>query len=158
MAEPRISISSRRSQDSRSGASVSHGRGGAGNIYPDDTEYVDGGLIAVATPGVNGEGWSGGIGGAGNIARPSTDTRNHKSDRIDDINVESVIEAPKEGEGYSTGRGGAANVHAKDKNFKEGSSTGGTDQANAAPPPAPAASKDEPASLGLAYVDFVGCR
>lgn len=32
MSEPRLSISSRRSQDSRSGGSVSHGRGGAGNI------------------------------------------------------------------------------------------------------------------------------
>ena len=152
MAEPRISISSRRSQDSRSGASVSHGRGGAGNIYPDETEYVDGGLIAVGTPGASGEGWSGGIGGAGNIARPSTDTRNHKSDRIDDINVESVVEGPKEGEGYSTGRGGAANVHAKDKHFKEDGATSGEHiSAAPAPAPAPAASKDEPANLGLAY-------
>ena len=78
-------------------------------IARDDTEYVDGGLYATQTPGTGAAGYSGGRGGAGNVARPSVDRP--ASDRRDSINEESVVPAPKEGEGYSTGRGGGGNVH-----------------------------------------------
>jgi hypothetical protein len=40
MSEQRISIASRRSQDSRRSGPVSHGRGGAGNIGASPTPYV----------------------------------------------------------------------------------------------------------------------
>jgi len=102
----------------------------------DDTEYVDGGLYATETPGVSGAAYSGGRGGAGNIA-PSTGER-RPSDRRDSINEESVIAPPKEGEGYSTGRGGSANVHPA--GAPETHHTNGTTK------------KDTVASLGLAYV------
>jgi Protein of unknown function (DUF3602) len=71
---------------------------------------VDGGLYATGTPGSGGEGYSGGRGGFGNVARPSSDGR-HMKDRKDSINEESVVSGPKDGEGFSTGRGGVANVH-----------------------------------------------
>ncbi|KAK9419567.1 hypothetical protein SUNI508_07303 [Seiridium unicorne] len=35
---------------------VSHGRGGAGNINPDDTQYVDGEIVRAGTPGSQGAG------------------------------------------------------------------------------------------------------
>jgi hypothetical protein len=100
----------------------------------DDTEYVDGGLYATQTPGTGGAGYSGGRGGAGNVARPSVDQP--ASDRRDSINEESVVPAPKEGEGYSTGRGGGGNVHPA-----------------GAPPEKTngASSKGNVATLGLAY-------
>ena len=82
-----------------------------GWIANDDTEYVDGGLYAIETPGSDGKGYSGGRGGAGNVKGPTKDGKQHSSDRRDSINEESLIPEPAEGEGYSTGRGGAANVH-----------------------------------------------
>jgi Protein of unknown function (DUF3602) len=57
---------------------------------------------------LSGDPYSGGRGGAGNIARG---TGNGTSDRVDEINPESLVAGPKEGEGYSTGRGGGGNVH-----------------------------------------------
>jgi Protein of unknown function (DUF3602) len=81
-----------------------------GNIGPDDTEYVDGGLYATETPGLSGAAYTSGRGGAGNIAPPSNAGSIGGSDRRDSINEESVIAAPKEGEAFTTGRGGAANV------------------------------------------------
>lgn len=35
---------------------VSHGRGGAGNINPDDTKYIDGEIVRAGTPGSQGAG------------------------------------------------------------------------------------------------------
>lgn len=35
---------------------VSHGRGGAGNINPDDTKYVDGEVVRVGAEGSHGDG------------------------------------------------------------------------------------------------------
>jgi hypothetical protein len=35
---------------------VSHGRGGAGNINPDDTKYVDGEVVRVGEAGSHGDG------------------------------------------------------------------------------------------------------
>ena len=43
---------------------VSHGRGGAGNITPDDTQYVDGEVVRVGAEGSHGDGaYSTGRGG-----------------------------------------------------------------------------------------------
>lgn len=35
---------------------VSHGRGGAGNIHPDDTPYVDGSVVRAGPEGSHGDG------------------------------------------------------------------------------------------------------
>lgn len=45
-------------------AEVSHGRGGAGNINPDDTQYVDGSIVRAGPEGSHGDGaYSAGRGG-----------------------------------------------------------------------------------------------
>lgn len=45
-------------------AETSHGRGGAGNFNPDDTQYVDGGVVRVGEEGSHGDGaYSAGRGG-----------------------------------------------------------------------------------------------
>ncbi|RWA06153.1 hypothetical protein EKO27_g8950 [Xylaria grammica] len=47
-----------------SGPEVSHGRGGAGNINPDNTEYVDGEIVRQGDVGTHGDGaYSTGRGG-----------------------------------------------------------------------------------------------
>lgn len=49
------------------GPEVSHGRGGAGNINPDDTEYVDGEIVRQGDVGTHGDGaYSTGRGGTSN--------------------------------------------------------------------------------------------
>lgn len=46
---------------------VSHGRGGAGNINPDDTKYVDGEVVREGVVGSHGDGvYSAGRGGKSN--------------------------------------------------------------------------------------------
>ncbi len=46
-------------------AEVSHGRGGAGNINVDDTQYVDGAIVRTGAEGSHGDGaYSAGRGGA----------------------------------------------------------------------------------------------
>merc|ERR1712169_59604 len=60
-------------------AEVSHGRGGAGNINPDDTQYVDGSIVRAGPEGSHGDGaYSAGRGGAGNVER-SNHVNEHKS-------------------------------------------------------------------------------
>lgn len=63
-------------------------------------------------------------------------------DRVDVINMESVMHAPAEGEGFSTGRGGAANVHPPGSPFSKlkGESN--------------AVHSGQMARLGLAYVSL----
>lgn len=47
-----------------SAAEVSHGRGGAGNIAKDDTQYVDGSIVRTGDVGSHGDGaYSAGRGG-----------------------------------------------------------------------------------------------
>ncbi|EPS40958.1 hypothetical protein H072_5161 [Dactylellina haptotyla CBS 200.50] len=93
-------MASRLSQDLAS----SHGRGGAGNIAPDDTEYADGGIVRAATPSGN---YSTGRGGGGNVG--------HSENARDDHDVvpdSAQVNAPQptEGHGVSTGRGGGGNI------------------------------------------------
>lgn len=50
-------------------AEVSHGRGGAGNFKPDDTEYVDGEVVRTGVVGSHGDGaYSSGRGGKLSLA------------------------------------------------------------------------------------------
>ncbi|KAJ0121420.1 hypothetical protein N8I77_004367 [Diaporthe amygdali] len=83
---------------------VSHGRGGQGNVYPDDTKYTDG---EVVREGEAGTGVSTGRGGAANItdsnaAVPRTDK---------EVVPEAAIRPSTEDTDHHTGRGGEGNVH-----------------------------------------------
>ncbi|KAI1390095.1 uncharacterized protein F4822DRAFT_400873 [Hypoxylon trugodes] len=100
---------------------VSHGRGGAGNINPDDTKYVDGEIVRQGEEGSHGDGaFSTGRGGAANIADaahpPSTIGR---LDR--EIVPEEATRPSTDNESFHVGRGGAANVHlsAQDREEKQ---------------------------------------
>ncbi|KXJ85969.1 hypothetical protein Micbo1qcDRAFT_168966 [Microdochium bolleyi] len=87
---------------------VSHGRGGAGNINPDDTTYVDGEIVRQGVEGTHGDGaFSTGRGGGGNIGDvgvPSATARADK-DFIPDVAYRASLDS-----NHHTGRGGAANV------------------------------------------------
>ncbi|KAF7531286.1 hypothetical protein G7054_g9021 [Neopestalotiopsis clavispora] len=87
---------------------VSHGRGGAGNINPDDTKYVDGEIVRAGTPGSQGAGaYSTGRGGEGNIGDKGI-VPGHRTD--EDIVPDAALR-PIEDDTAHTGRGGAGNVH-----------------------------------------------
>ncbi|KAF8456363.1 hypothetical protein BGX38DRAFT_1164285 [Terfezia claveryi] len=86
---------------------VSHGRGGTGNIGPDDTQYVDGGIHREGDPATQGVPYSTGRGGASNIASPKAEVVKTGSD--DDIIPEVTKVTTKEGP-YHGGRGGEGNV------------------------------------------------
>ncbi|KAI8628036.1 hypothetical protein F5Y19DRAFT_151135 [Xylariaceae sp. FL1651] len=86
---------------------VSHGRGGAGNITPDDTKYVDGEIVRQGEEGTHGDGaYSTGRGGAANIA----DKEVPPAVRADQDLVPPEATRPSTEVDYHTGRGGAANV------------------------------------------------
>jgi len=92
---------------------VSHGRGGAGNINPDDTPYADGEVVRVGEPGSHGDGaFSTGRGGAANIG----DAGKKQVTRLDQDLVPEVAVRPSHENGdYHTGRGGAGNEHVAKK-------------------------------------------
>ncbi|KAK4086652.1 hypothetical protein Purlil1_9042 [Purpureocillium lilacinum] len=88
---------------------VSHGRGGAGNINADDTQYVDGEVVRSGPEGSHGDGaYSAGRGGAGNIADVGT-TSSQRKDQ--DIIPDVAVRASQDTQDYHTGRGGAGNEH-----------------------------------------------
>lgn len=115
---------------------VSHGRGGAGNINPDDTKYVDGEVVRIGAEGSHGDGaFSTGRGGAANIGDPGV-KQTHRADK--DLVPEAAIR-PSSDNDYHTGRGGAGNVELVKTKTKE------------LVKDAPQDSKDKPeAPLGLA--------
>ncbi|CAN8099468.1 unnamed protein product [Discula destructiva] len=83
---------------------ISHGRGGAGNINPDDTKYADAEIVRA---GEEGTGVSTGRGGAANImdknaAAPRTDA---------DVVPPEAVRPSMENKDYHVGRGGAGNEH-----------------------------------------------
>ncbi|KAI9172043.1 hypothetical protein HJFPF1_01535 [Paramyrothecium foliicola] len=88
---------------------VSHGRGGAGNINPDETKYVDGEVVRAGVEGSHGDGaFSSGRGGAGNITdvgTPTSERRDH------DVVPDVAVRASQDNQDYHTGRGGAGNEH-----------------------------------------------
>ncbi|KAH7027369.1 uncharacterized protein B0I36DRAFT_364579 [Microdochium trichocladiopsis] len=87
---------------------VSHGRGGAGNINPDATEYVDGGITRQGVEGPHGDGaFSTGRGGGGNIGDAGTPPAPVRADK--DVIPEAAVRASLDSN-HHTGRGGAANV------------------------------------------------
>ncbi|KAI3323450.1 hypothetical protein HD806DRAFT_496726 [Xylariaceae sp. AK1471] len=87
---------------------VSHGRGGAGNITADNTEYVDGEIVRQGEVGTHGDGtYSTGRGGAANIADKNTPGAAARADN--EFVPPEATRASIEGD-FHTGRGGAANV------------------------------------------------
>jgi hypothetical protein len=89
---------------------VSHGRGGAGNINPDDTKYVDGEIVRVGPEGSHGDGpYSSGRGGAANIGDKEATPDAHRNDIM--VVPPSAKKASLEDKDYHTGRGGAGNEH-----------------------------------------------
>ncbi|KAK4227488.1 hypothetical protein QBC38DRAFT_477542 [Podospora fimiseda] len=87
---------------------VSHGRGGAGNINPDDTKYVDGEVVRVGAEGSHGDGaFSTGRGGAANIGDAGKNN-SHRADK--DVIPEAAIRPSSDGD-YHVGRGGAGNAN-----------------------------------------------
>ncbi|KAL2020741.1 hypothetical protein VTK56DRAFT_8041 [Thermocarpiscus australiensis] len=89
---------------------VSHGRGGAGNINPDNTKYVDGEVVRVGAEGSHGDGaFSTGRGGAANIGDAGVKQTTGRKDR--DLVPEAAVRPSQENTGYHTGRGGAGNEY-----------------------------------------------
>ncbi|KAK3394217.1 hypothetical protein B0H63DRAFT_40020 [Podospora didyma] len=87
---------------------VSHGRGGAGNINPDTTKYVDGEVTRVGEVGSHGDGaFSTGRGGAANIGDAGKKS-NVRADQ--DIIPESAVRPSQDNQDHHTGRGGAGNA------------------------------------------------
>ncbi|KAI9723149.1 MAG: hypothetical protein M1828_004252 [Chrysothrix sp. TS-e1954] len=88
----------------------STGRGGTGNIGPDDSVYTDGEIVREGPEGKSAAGsdFSTGRGGQGNIADEGPAVRQARVD-------EDVVPEPAMREGeyseYHTGRGGGGNVH-----------------------------------------------
>ncbi|KAL8988919.1 MAG: hypothetical protein Q9177_002082 [Variospora cf. flavescens] len=108
-------------------AEVSHGRGGAGNIKPDDTPYTDGSIVREGPVGDQGDGaYSVGRGGAGNIDSPRVKPSNPASKAGDiDVVPEPALREPGPGyEHYHTGRGGGGNVHKEKHNTETGEHEG----------------------------------
>ena len=96
---------------------ISHGRGGAGNITPDNTKYVDGEVVRVGVAGSHGDGaFSTGRGGAANIG----DAGSKSTTRADkDMVPEAAVRPSSENTDYHTGRGGAGNAHVVAEKKKE---------------------------------------
>ncbi|RVX75641.1 hypothetical protein B0A52_00994 [Exophiala mesophila] len=88
-------------------ANVSHGRGGAGNLGPDDTPYTDGEIVREGPTGDQGDGpYSAGRGGAGNIEHSSKAVGSTPHDH--EV-VPEVATRPSNEEPHHVGRGGAGN-------------------------------------------------
>ncbi|CAF9921961.1 MAG: hypothetical protein HETSPECPRED_004683 [Heterodermia speciosa] len=92
---------------------VSHGRGGAGNLVPDDTPYADGEIVREGPTGDQGDGaYSAGRGGAGNIDSPKVKPTKPGSTHDNDVIPETAVhEAGSEHQNYHVGRGGEGNAH-----------------------------------------------
>merc|ERR1712098_181111 len=87
-------------------------RGGAGNIGPDSTQYVDGEIVREGVVGEHGDGaFSTGRGGAANIGSPGMKATKRK----DDVAIPDVALRPSmEDQTFHTGRGGGGNIHKPD--------------------------------------------
>jgi len=84
---------------------VSHGRGGAGNINPDDTQYVDGEIVHQGPAGGDGA-FSTGRGGAANIENPGKPAALGGGK---DVVPEAAMRPSMENTDHHVGRGGAGN-------------------------------------------------
>ncbi|KAI5844253.1 hypothetical protein BZA05DRAFT_409534 [Tricharina praecox] len=98
----------------------SHGRGGQGNIGPDNTEYVDGEIRREEDPTASGGAYSTGRGGAANIGSPRvTPVKTSKHD--DDIIPEAAMVKPDDK--YHAGRGGEGNAFVGGERVEEKKNT-----------------------------------
>ncbi|MCJ1330954.1 hypothetical protein MMC10_007641 [Thelotrema lepadinum] len=89
-------------------AQVSHGRGGAANIAPDQNTYTDGSIVREGPVGDQGTGaFSAGRGGTGNIGSPHLKPTGVAGDA--DVVPETALRP--EYDNYHTGRGGEGNIH-----------------------------------------------
>ncbi|KAG9236467.1 hypothetical protein BJ875DRAFT_224766 [Amylocarpus encephaloides] len=93
----------------RASTEVSHGRGGAGNIGPDTSTYVDGEIVREGKVGDHGDGaYSTGRGGAANIGSPKVAA----TPRKDEVAIPEVALRPStDDQNFHTGRGGKGNEH-----------------------------------------------
>jgi len=98
------------SEHRKSVDSVSHGRGGAGNIGADSTPYADGEIVREGYAGDHGDGaYSAGRGGAGNVGSPRiTPTARKDTEAIPETALRHSIESD-----HHVGRGGAGNEEHK---------------------------------------------
>ncbi|CUS10146.1 unnamed protein product [Tuber aestivum] len=103
---------------------VSHGRGGTGNIGPDDTTYVDGEIRREGDPTATGGAYSSGRGGAGNIGSPHQHPVRASMDEEVVPNVAKV--GGHDGEPFHSGRGGEGNVRLPEGTGKKGGAAGGS--------------------------------
>ncbi|KAF2636229.1 hypothetical protein P280DRAFT_435976 [Massarina eburnea CBS 473.64] len=88
----------------------STGRGGAGNIGPDNTVYSDGSIVREGIVGQSEGDYSTGRGGAGNIAKsPQVRPADRESRRSQDYIPEQNLRPGQEN--FHTGRGGEGNVY-----------------------------------------------
>jgi len=86
---------------------VSHGRGGVGNIKPDDTQYVDGEIVHQGPEGGEGA-FSTGRGGAANIENPGKPAAPGAGK---DVVPEAAMRPSMENADHHVGRGGLGNEH-----------------------------------------------
>ncbi|KAK6330282.1 hypothetical protein TWF730_004777 [Orbilia blumenaviensis] len=86
----------------------SHGRGGAGNIAPDSTEYVDGGIVRTSAPSGT---YNTGRGGGGNVGH--SENTSEAQDIIPE-NAQREPVHPSPTHPVSTGRGGGGNIVTSD--------------------------------------------
>ncbi|KAI5786377.1 hypothetical protein DFH27DRAFT_256065 [Peziza echinospora] len=100
-------------------AQVSHGRGGTGNIGPDDGEYVDGGIHRAGDPAASGAAYSTGRGGASNIASPKASPAVGAA-ADDDIIPDVAKVITNDDQPHHAGRGGQGNVVAPGKKPHKG--------------------------------------
>ncbi|CAK7563210.1 MAG: hypothetical protein SEPTF4163_001073 [Sporothrix epigloea] len=111
---------------------VSHGRGGAGNIVADATQYGDGEIVRAGAEGSHEDGpYSTGRGGSGNIGDGSVRRSIERADR--EVVPEAAVRPSVDGTDYHTGRGGAANVHLGPEH--ESKTSGSVSPSGGAPPP-----------------------
>ncbi|KAJ4408241.1 hypothetical protein N0V82_009727 [Gnomoniopsis sp. IMI 355080] len=97
---------------------VSHGRGGAGNINPDDTKYTDAEIVRA---GEEGTGISTGRGGAANIV-----DKNAEAPRTDkEVVPPEAVRPSMENADYHVGRGGAGNEHHAEGGHKDAAAAAG---------------------------------
>ncbi|KAK3178966.1 hypothetical protein OEA41_001104 [Lepraria neglecta] len=99
---------------------VSHGRGGAGNIAPDEKNYTDGEIVREGPLGDQGDGpYSSGRGGAGNINSPSLKATKGQVPGDADV-IPETAQRVGDYDKYHVGRGGEGNVHRDNEGHKEG--------------------------------------
>jgi len=92
---------------------VSHGRGGQGNIGPDETSYVDGEIHREGDPNSAAAAYSTGRGGVGNMGSPKAGSLAEPETQNDKDVVPEVAKVEAD-DTFHSGRGGEGNAHISD--------------------------------------------